>query len=283
MSDAATRRSSLAAAFVVVLAAACSRHGARDAAPFEGARPVELASAAVGREPSRADLERLVAALVDVAGGAARLSKLNYSRREDLYLKETGDPQSKHVVATTSSRADQTVKTVLEYASGEGEQRVMLRRDCRLLPRMAKRSVAAAGARQQHVEWDWEVARLPQLLLEAESLTPLPTRVDEGHTLVGMRVAVTGVHPEFEAWVDLAGPMIVELRAELPITSDLVLRGKAEQVQRLSDYRRVKGLLFPFRRDVSVDGQRFLLAEAREVTLDVDLPDSFFQFGDEEH
>jgi len=66
------------------------------------------------------------------------------------------------------------------------------------------------------------------------------------------------------------------VKADLPITANLELRTNAVQRQLFSDFRRVSGVLFAFRRDLLLDDQRFGLGEAREIVADVELTDEQF-------
>ena len=83
---------------------------------FEGARPIALDSAQQGKPLTSQEVERLVAALLEVAGGpggAERLRKLRWRRVEELYhavrtvltewtdrlTTETGDAFPEHVTA----------------------------------------------------------------------------------------------------------------------------------------------------------------------------------------
>jgi hypothetical protein len=150
---------------------------------------------------------------------------------------------------------------------------VMLRREEWVRP-LYGTLVLATGGTQQHVEWDWEVVRLPVNLLDAEELRPLAPETVDGRRLVGLAVKLPGLNPPFEAWIDPAGPLLVEVRAKLPITADLSFRTMADHRQRFSDHRRVGGLLLPHRREIWVDGHRITLAEAHRYELDVEIPDS---------
>jgi len=256
--------------------------GCGDAAtgPFEGARPIVLESVRQGCAPTPDEIERLVAAVLDVAGGAERLERLRWRRVEDLYLSHTATLFSNQVVCTTLVRHDRSIRVQLDYREGFNELRVLFRGEEYLRPRRESAAAGAlelaTGATQQYVEWDWEIARLPVILLEAASLAPLPPRIEEGRALVGMKVDVPDFHPKFEAWIDPAGPMVVEVRATLPITADLTARAEADLCVRFSSFRRVKGVLFPFRRDLFVDGRRFGLADARSIEIDVELRDEEF-------
>jgi hypothetical protein len=270
----------LAASFVIP---ACHDH--RSPPAFDGARPFELKESKAGATPSQEEIERLVKAMIDVAGGAARLQHLSWRRIEDLYLSHPGNLLGNNVLCTTLVRPDESVLVRLEYTDGTEERRARLKGEEWLLARTMsarpngqepEKMRLATGGTQQYVEWDWEVARLPYLLTEAASLTPLPIRVEEGRTLVGVKVDVADVNPKFEAWIDVAGPMVVEVIAETPVTADLTTRGHAVQTQRFADFRRVKGVLFSFRRDLMVDERRFGLAEARSIETDVDLKDTEF-------
>jgi len=194
----------------------CTRDRARTDVPFEGARPLDLACVKEGRAPTRPELETIVRAVVDAAGGEAALRKRTFRRLEDLYLQRSGDPESHHVRVTTWMRPDQTIRTLLEYKSGESEQ-------------------------------------------------------------VGMHVVVEGWNPAFDCWVDPAGPMVVVLEATLPMTGDLVAHTETRQRVEYSDFRRVDGLLYAFRRDLSIDGKRFALADTREVVPAPSLPDELFE------
>ena len=260
----------------------CTRDRARSDAPFEGARPLDLACVKEGRAPTRPELETIVRAVVDAAGGETTLRKRAFRRLEDLYLQRSGDPESHHVRVTTWVRPDQTMRTLLEYKSGESEQRLMRRGEMYLAARGQPLS-RALGANQQYVEWDWQLAQLPVWLLEASSLAPLPpsTGVDPAtkreRKLVGMHVVVEGWNPAFDCWVDPAGPMVVVLEATLPMTGDLVAHTETRQRVEYSDFRRVDGLLYPFRRDLSIDGKRFALADTREVVPAPTLPDELFE------
>jgi hypothetical protein len=273
-----------ALAVATLLAGACA-----DEPPppplFEGARPLALASVRENRAPTQPELEELVEAVIEVAGGAKRLDTLSWKRVEDLYLSHTGMLLDHRIRCTTLVRHDRTCKVQLDYAEGFVECRVMLRAEEFLLPRRnpldeqdggTLRPQLATGGSQQHVEWDWQVLRLPYLLAEAASLKPLPPRVVEGRTLVGMVVDVPEFNPKFEAWIDPAGPVIAEVRATLPITADLNVRSEAVQTQRFSEWKRVHGVLFPFRRDLLIDGDRFGLGEARSIEVDVELADAEF-------
>ena len=260
----------------------CTRDRARSDAPFEGARPLDLACVKEGRAPTRPELETIVRAVVDAAGGETTLRKRAFRRLEDLYLQRSGDPESHHVRVTTWVRPDQTMRTLLEYKSGESEQRLMRRGEMYLAARGQPLS-RALGANQQYVEWDWQLAQLPVWLLEASSLAPLPpsTGVDPAtkreRKLVGMHVVVEGWNPAFDCWVDPAGPMVVVLEATLPMTGDLVAHTETRQRVEYSDFRRVDGLLYAFRRDLSIDGKRFALADTREVVPAPSLPDELFE------
>ena len=260
----------------------CTRDRARTDVPFEGARPLDLACVKEGRAPTRPELETIVRAVVDAAGGEAALRKRTFRRLEDLYLQRSGDPESHHVRVTTWMRSDQTIRTLLEYKSGESEQRLMRRGEMHLAARGQPLS-RALGANQQYVEWDWQLAQLPVWLLEASSLAPLPpsTGVDPAtkreRKLVGMHVVVEGWNPAFDCWVDPAGPMVVVLEATLPMTGDLVAHTETRQRVEYSDFRRVDGLLYAFRRDLSIDGKRFALADTREVVPAPSLPDELFE------
>ncbi len=273
----------MAAALSLVVAAAhgCARDPARAAAPFDGARPLELACVKEGRAPTRAELETVVRALVDVAGGEAALKKRTYQRVEDLYLQRSGDLEGNHVRVTTWVRPDATMRTLLEYRSGESEQRLLRRGEAWIAAR-GQPLARALGPNQQYVEWDWELARLPVWLLEASSLAPLPpaASVDPAtkreRKLVGMHVVVEGWNPAFDCWVDPAGPMVVALEATLPMTGDLVARTLATQRVEFSDFRRVDGLLTPFRRDLFLGGKRFALADTRSLAPG-DVADEVFE------
>lgn len=266
---------------LAVLPLGCTRDRARSDAPFEGARPLDLACVKEGRAPTRPELETIVRAVVDAAGGEAALRKRTFRRLEDLYLQLSGDPESHHVRVTTWVRPDQTMRTLLEYKSGESEQRLMQRGVMYLAARGQPLS-RALNANQQYVEWDWQTSQLPVWLLDASSLAPLPpsTGVDPAtkreRKLVGMHVVVEGWNPAFDCWVDPAGPMIVVLEATLPMTGDLVAKTETRQRIEYSDFRRVDGLLHPFRRDVSLGGKRFALADTREVVPADSLPDELF-------
>ncbi len=259
----------LALAFLVAVGA-CG-----DAPPplVDGARPIEFESVARGEPPSPQEVEELVTRLVEVAGGSVRLGKLRWKRVEDLYLAVTGDILGNQVRATTWVRPDQSVRTLLEYRSGESEQRIMFRREEYLQPRLAQLALAT-GATQQHVEWDWELVRLPVNLLEAERLTALPVRIEEGRTLIGLSVQLPDLNPPFEAWIDPRGPLLVEVRAILPITADLSTRTQAHHWQRLSDWRRVDGVLLPYRRDLFVEGRRIGLGEVVSFEVGLEIPDT---------
>jgi hypothetical protein len=73
--------------------------------------------------------------------------------------------------------------------------------------------------------------------------------------------------------------MVVTLEAVLPITGDLVIRTSATQRVLFSDFRRVNGLLFPFRRDLELDGKRFALAEVRTLETGLELDQKDFVPG----
>jgi hypothetical protein len=248
--------------------------------PFEGARPVVLDSIRNKRTPTSQEIEELVDALIDVAGGAERLERLSWRRIEDLYLARTGNLLGNQVACTTLVRPDSSVRTQLDYLGGESEARIRLRGQEYHVPRVsgqpAPRPIKTVGAARLYAGWDWISARLPVLVSEASSLAPLPPREEDGRTLVGVRVDVADLEPKFEAWIDPSGPMIVEARAELPVTGDLTPRAKAVHSVRFSDFRRVQGILFPFRRDLYVDGTRFGLAETHTLKLDVELRDQDF-------
>jgi len=263
------------ALFVVALAAGSCARGGSASLPFDGARPLTLESVKQGKAPTPKELEQIVAAVVDVAGGAERLRRLRWRRVDDLYLAHPADPLGNNVLCTIALRPDESVTTRLEYRSGFVERRVRFRGEEYFQPRDGTLTLLT-GAAQQYVEWDWEVARLPVLLTEAAALEPLAPRVVDGRTLVGMKVDVADLNPKFEAWVDLSGPMIVEVRAVLPIAGGFSTKTDVIQLQRFSDFRRVGGVLFPFRRHLEVDGERFGLAETRTVELDVDLKDEEF-------
>jgi hypothetical protein len=239
----------------------------------DGARPLALATYARGEPPTQDEVEQLVLRLVEVAGGVERLRNLRSKHVEDLYLVQTGDLQGNRMVATTWTRPDESVRTLLRYASGEDEERVMLRREEWLRPKHGTMALAT-GATQQHVEWDWEVARLPVNLLEAEELRPLRLEVVEGKTLIGLSVKLPGLNPPFEAWIDPAGPLLVEIRAILPITADLSFRTQADHRQRFGDWRRIDGILLAHRRETWVDGHRIGLGETSSWELDLEIPDS---------
>jgi hypothetical protein len=259
-------------ALLLVAPAGCRRE-APPPPPFEGARPFELACIKEHRPPTRAELEPLVRALIEVAGGEAALRKTNWRKVEDLYLQRSGDPDSNHVMVTTSLRAaDLALRTELEYHSGQIEQRVLWKGQEYLAARGQPLAVAMGG-NKQYVEWDFEIARLPVWLAEAANLAPLPSRVVDGRTQIGVHVEVDGWNPPFDCWIDPAGPMVVTVEAVLPITGDLSIRTSAKQRVRFSDFRRVDGLLFPFRRDLELDGKRFALGEVREITTGVTLAD----------
>jgi hypothetical protein len=248
------------------------------ATPFPGAKPLELACLRERRTPTRAELETVVRALIDVAGGDDRLS---FRRVEDLYLRRSGDPLGNALKVTTWVRPDRTMRTLLEYASGESEERVLFKGDefvsSRGLP-----LANAIGASKQYVEWDWEVAQLPRWLALAAGLDPLPpkTEVDETtkreRVLIGMHVEVDGWNPTFDCWVDPTGPMIVAVEAELPLTGDLVAGSTRRQRMEFSDFRRVDGRLFAFRRDLHLGDARFGLAEAREIETGQNFGDEVF-------
>jgi hypothetical protein len=243
--------------------------------PFEGAKPLELACVKERRPATRAELEQLVRALVEVAGGESALRRVTFRKVEDLYLRRSGDPDSNHVLVTTTVRgADLSLRTLLEYHSGQVEQRVFWNKQEYICARGQQLAVAMGG-NKQYVEWDFEVARMPLWLADASALTPLPLRVLDGRVLVGMHAEVEGWNPAFDCYVDPAGPMVVTLEAVLPITGDLVIRTSATQRVLFSDFRRVNGLLFPFRRDLELDGKRFALAEVRtlETGLELDVKD----------
>ena len=250
---------------------------------FEGARPWSAASFREGETPATRAVEQLVDAAIEVAGGASRLHALSWKRVEDVYLSHTSALNSNRAKCTTLVRPDQSIRVHLQYPEGQDELRVMFRGEEYLRPlRDVAQSNAqvelrlATGATQQFVVWDWEIARLPAIVAEAAGLTPLPTRVEDGRTLVGMRVDVAEMNPKFEAWIDLAGPMVVEVRAELPLTSDLSPGGMASQRTRFSDFRRVKDVLFPFRKEVWVEDVRAVLAEAHTIEVDVEPADAEF-------
>jgi hypothetical protein len=272
--------STLPLAFAAALG--CSRDPARAATPFEGARPLDLACVKEQRAPTREELETLVRALVDVAGGRAALEKRTYRRVEDLYLQRSGDLEGNHVRVTTWVRPDQTMRTLLEYKAGETEQRLMRRGEMWIAAR-GQPIARALGANQQYVEWDWEIARLPVWLLEASSLAPLPpsTGVDPAtkreRALVGMHVVVEGWNPAFDCFVDPSGPMVVALEAILPVTGDLAYHTETKQRVEFSDFRRVDGQLYPFRRDLYLHGSRFALADTREVAPAPTLGDELFE------
>jgi hypothetical protein len=238
------------AAVALVAPVACSRNSAERGSdgPFAGAKPIELACVKERRPPTRAELEPLVRALVDVAGGDAALRRLAYRRIEDTYLERSGDPDSNHVLVTTSVRAvDGTLRTLLEYHSGQAEQRLFWKGQEYIGVRGLPLAVATGG-NKQYVEWDVELARLPVWLADASSLTPLETRVVDGRVAVGLHAEVEGWNPPFDCWIDPSGPMIVTVETVLPITGDLAIRTVAKQRVRYSDFRRVDGFLFPFRR-----------------------------------
>jgi hypothetical protein len=271
------RRIAVSSAVVVALAFAvvsfCSEPP--PASPFEGARPLRIESIERGVAPTAIEIERVVDALIEAAGGADRLAQLSWRRVEDLYLSHTGVLVGNRVVNTVSLRPDRSVRTLLEYESGEFEQRVMLRGEPYIQPRLSPLRVAT-GFPAEHVGWDWEVARLPWLLRDASLLKPLPPRTDEGRVLLGFQVEIADTRPAFEAWIDLSGPMIVEVRARLPVSGPLVQGSTAEQWQLFSDFRRVDGVLFPFRRDLWIEGARFGLGETREIEVGAQLEDADF-------
>jgi hypothetical protein len=274
------RRRAAAAALAVLgsaavaVAPACNRSAAAKG-PFDGARPFALASAADGRAPTPQEFEQLVAAAIEVAGGKERLRKLSWRRVEDLYLSHAADPMGNHVLTTTTTRADVSLKLRHEYKSGDVEEMVIFQGEELFRPKQGQLGLAT-GVTQQYVEWQWEVSRLPELLNRAASLEPLPPRVVEGCTLVGARVEIADMNPKFEVWIDLAGPMVVEASADIPIVGAYTARSRAIQTQRFSEFRRVDGVLFPFRRDLLIDGVRFGLAETRLVEVDVRFEDADF-------
>ena len=235
-----------------------------------------MAGAVAGALPALADLEKLADAVVETAGGAERLGQLGWERVEDSFFSHPADALGNQAKVTTSLRRDGSLKVFFEYPSGDSEQRVMLHREEFLQPRMSSSLAIATGGRQQYVEWDWESSRLPVILLEAERLEPLPTRVEEGRTLVGMKVTIPEMNPPFEVWIDLAGPVIAELSTDLPLLGDLSPNGWAKHQQFWSDYRFVDGVLFPFRRDTWVEGRRSVLAETRSLRIGAQFEDSFF-------
>jgi len=265
------RKSAVALLAGLLAAARCS-----DPPPppiCDGARPLLLATYARGEPPTQDEVEQLVERLVEVAGGAERLRNLRSKRVEDLYLVQTGDLQGNRMVSTIWTRPDESVRTLLRYASGEDEERLMLRREEWLRPKHGTMGLAT-GATQQHVEWDWEVARLPVNLLEAQELRPLRLEEVDGRKLIGLAVKLPGLNPPFEAWIDPAGPLQVEIRAIQPITADLSFRSQADHRQRFGDYRRIDGLLLPHRRETWVDGHRIGLGETTSWELDLEIPDS---------
>lgn len=267
---------------MVALAAAAPISCRRDDAsspPFAGAQPFELACVKEHRDPTRAELEPLVRATVEVAGGEAALRRVATRRREDLWLQRSGDPDSNHLLVTTSLRAaDHSLRTLLEYHSGQTAQRLFWKGEEYLSSQGQPLAVAIAG-NKQYVEWDLELALLPVWLVDASSLTPLPSRVIDGRVAVGMHVEVEGWNPPFDCWIDPSGPMIVVVEAVLPITGDLAIRTSAPQRTRFSDWRRVDGLLFPFRRDLELDGKRFALGETRSLETGVAFTDDDFVPG----
>lgn len=253
------------------LLAGCDRSAGRP--PLcDGARPLRIERAERGEAPSQQEVEALIERMVDVAGGATRLRKLSFKRVEDLYLARTANPLGTGMIATTWCRPDETVRTLLSYVGGESEERLMKRAARTVRPRLGQ-MVAATGAAAQHVEWDWEVARLPGNLLDAEALEPLPPERVDGRLLIGVAVRLVDLNPPFEAWIDPEGPLLVEVRTDLPITADLSFRTSARHVQRFSDWRRVDGVLFPWRREIFVEGARIGLGEARSVELDREISD----------
>lgn len=268
------RKSGVARSALAALLFAAARCSEPQPPPVcDGAQPLALATYARGEPPTQDEVEQLVARLIDVAGGAERLRNLRYKRVEDLYLVQTGDLQSNRLVATTWMRPDESVRTLLQYSSGEDEERVMLRREEWLRPKHGSLALAT-GATQQHVEWDWEVARLPVNLLEAQELRPLRLEEVAGKTLIGLAVKLPGLNPPFEAWIDPAGPLLVEVRAILPVTGDLSFRTQVDHRQRFGDYRRIDGLLLPHRRETWVEGRRIGLGETSSWELDLEIPDS---------
>ncbi|MSR47608.1 MAG: hypothetical protein EXS13_11195 [Planctomycetes bacterium] len=261
----------LAAAF----AAALASPGCSDPPPplFDGARPFAMSELASGGTPPLAEVERLLERLVEVYGGSPRLARLRLKRVEDLYLARTGNPLGNELVATTWVRPDETVRTLLAYSSGETEERAMLRGERWLRPRFGS-LIQASGASQQHVEWDWEVARLPGNLLEAEELRPLVSERVADRVLIGVAVKLPGLNPSFEAWIDPEGPLLAEVRTRLPITADLSMKTSASHRQVFSEHRRVDGVLLPHRREIWVEGERIGLGEVREFLVDVEIPDA---------
>lgn len=239
----------------------------------DGARPFAIPGLAAGSTPTLTEVEQLIERLVEVYGGADRLSRLAFRRIEDLYLVRTGNPLGNELIGTLWTRPDQSVRTLLQYSSGETEERVLKRGEPWVRPRFGS-LVRATGASVQHVTWDWEVARLPAILLEAEALRPLAAEVVDERLLVGVAVELPQLKPPFEVWIDPAGPLLIETRVVLPITADLAMRTSAHQRQRFGDWRRVDGLLFPHRRETIVDGERIGLGEARSFTVDGQVTDA---------
>lgn len=278
IASAVVRRVVPALLLLATAAAACSGDPAAKP-PFEGAKPIELACVKERREPTRAELEPLVRALVEVYGGDAALRRLASRRIEDLYLQKSGDPQSNHVLVTTSLRtADRSLRTLLVFHSGQSQERLFWKEQ-EYICSLGQPLAVATGGNKQYVEWDLELALLPFWLADASSLTPIPSRVIDGRVAVGIHVEVEGWNPQFDCWIDPSGPMIVTVEATLPITGDLAIRTSAPQRIRYSDFRRVDGLLFAFRRDVELDGKRFALAETRSIETGVNFTDDDFLPG----
>lgn len=240
---------------------------------FEGAAPLRIASVERGELPTPQEIEQLIARLVEVAGGAERWRTLRFKRVEDLYLLRTGSQLGNQVIATTWMRPDQTVRVELEYRGGERELRVMLNREEFVHPQLGSLQYATGGT-QQHVEWDWEVVQLPYNLLAAEELRPLPYEGSGADRRIGLAVKLPGLSPPFEAWIDPAGPVVVEVRTELPVTADLSFKTMARHRQLFSDWRRVDGVLLAHRREIHADDRRIGLAETRSYDLAAEIPDS---------
>jgi hypothetical protein len=262
----------LAAGLIAALCTSCGDEV--EAAPVcDGARPFAMPGFVEGETPNRSDVELLIERMVEVYGGAARLERLSWRRVEDLYLARTGNPLGNELLATLWTRPDQSVRTLLQYSSGENEERVLKRGEPWVRPRFGS-LVRATGASIQHVTWDWEVARLPANLLQAEALTPLPCERSDARLLVGVGVELPALKPPFQVWIDPAGPLLVETRVVLPITADLSMRTSATQRQRFADWRRVDGVLFPHRRETFVDGDRIGLGAARSFAVDLEITDA---------
>ncbi len=240
---------------------------------WDGARPMSFASLERGEALSLVEVESLVARLVEVAGGVARWRSRHYRRIEDLYLLRTGSQLGNQVLATTWVRPDESVRVQLDYRGGDREVRVMLRREEYVHPQLGSLALATGGT-QQHVEWDWELARLPVNLLEAEELRPLRPEGTGSERRIGIAVKLRGLNPPFEVWIDPSGPVIEEVRTKLPVTADLSFKTLADHAQRFSDWRRVDGVLLPFKREIFADGRRIGLAECRGYDFDVEVTDA---------